>query len=90
MFPSQAILNVSEDIRTYFVFEIKMFTVVAVSGYLSSTKLLFKKKKRSFTVRMTFRRIFFLICFLQSIIYNVVLVSGVRQSDSVVCILKYS
>ena len=59
MFPSQAILNVSEDIRTYFVFEIKMFTVVAVSGYLSSTKLLFKKKKRSFTVRMTFRRIIF-------------------------------
>ena len=46
LFPSQAILNVSQDICTYFVFEIKMFPVIAVSGCLSSTKLLFKKRKK--------------------------------------------
>ena len=48
LFPSQAILTVSQDICTYFVFEIKMFTVTSVSGCLSSTELLsflWKKKK---------------------------------------------
>ena len=66
-FPSQAILTVSQGVCTYFVFGIKMFTVIAVFGCLNSTELLsfLKKKKKIWpsTVRMTFRQLCFLIYF---------------------------